>query len=117
MVPLHGLKKLRGRFQILLPKRKEVAQSAPDLQMVMGRGQIERESWQGEMSGLGTLSPGPTPLPPLMDSLLHLALPFLEAGPLAFPADLERLKDLLFFLGAFFFQLFPSWESEVRGLE
>jgi hypothetical protein len=47
MVSLHGLKKLRGRLQLFLPKKEEVAQSAPDLQMVVGRGQIERELWQG----------------------------------------------------------------------
>jgi hypothetical protein len=47
MVSLYGLKKLRGRLQLFLPKWEEMAQSAPDLQMVMGRGQIERELWQG----------------------------------------------------------------------
>jgi hypothetical protein len=88
MVSLHGLEKMRGRLQFFLPKREEVAQSAPDVQMVVGQGQIERELWQGEASGLGTLSPGPPPLPPLTDSLLLLALPFLEAGPFAFPEGL-----------------------------
>jgi hypothetical protein len=33
---------LRGRIQNLLPKRKEVAQSAPDLQMVVGRSKGSR---------------------------------------------------------------------------
>jgi hypothetical protein len=37
MVTFHGLKKLRGRIQYLLPEGKEVAQSAPDLQVVVGR--------------------------------------------------------------------------------
>jgi hypothetical protein len=49
-----------------------------------GRGQIERETWQGEASGLGTLSPGPPPLPPLKDSLLLLALPFLGGRAVGF---------------------------------
>jgi hypothetical protein len=92
MVPFHGLKKLRGRFQILLPKGKEVAQSAPDLQMVVGRGQIERESWQGEASGLGTLSPGPPPLPPLMDSLFLLALPLLGGRAVGFTRGLGAVE-------------------------
>jgi hypothetical protein len=61
MVPFHGLKKLWGRIQNLLSEGKEVAQSAPNLQMVVGRGQIERELWLGEASGLGTLSPEPAP--------------------------------------------------------
>jgi hypothetical protein len=75
MVTFHGLKKLGGHIQYLLPEGKEVAQSTPDLQVDVGRGQIERETWQGEASGLGTLSPGPPPLPPLTDSILFLALP------------------------------------------
>jgi hypothetical protein len=84
MVAFHGLEKLRRCIQHLLPKRKEVAQSAPDLQMVVGRGQIEREKRQGEASGLGTLSPGPPSLPPLKDSLLLLALPLLGGRAVAF---------------------------------
>jgi hypothetical protein len=84
MVTLHGLEKMRGRLQLFLPKGEEVAQSALDLQMVVGRGQIERESWQDEASGLGTLSPGPPPLPPLMDSLLLLALPLLGGRAVGF---------------------------------
>jgi hypothetical protein len=84
MVSLHGLQKQRGRLQIVLPKWKEVAQSAPDLQMVVGRGQIERESWQSEGSGLGTLSPGPPPLPRLKDSLVLLALPLLGGRAVRF---------------------------------
>jgi hypothetical protein len=52
-----------------------VAQFAPDLQVVLGRGQKEREKWQGEGSRLGTLTLEPPPLPPLMNSLILLALP------------------------------------------
>jgi len=52
--------------------------------MVVGRGQIEREPWQGEASGLGTLSPGPPPLPPLKDSLLLLALSLLGGRVIGF---------------------------------
>jgi hypothetical protein len=84
MVTFHGLKKLMECIQYLLPERKEVAQSAPNLQMVVGRGQIEREPWQGEASGLGTLSPGPLPLPPLTDLLLPLPLPLLGGRAFAF---------------------------------
>jgi hypothetical protein len=84
MVAFHGLEKMRGGIQHLLPERKEVAQFAPNLQMVMGQGQIEREPWQGEASGLGTLSPGPPPLPPLKDSLLLLALPLLGGRAFGF---------------------------------
>jgi hypothetical protein len=84
MVFLHGLKKMRGRLQLFLPKREEVTQSAPDLQMVVGRGQIEKELWQGEVSGLGTLSPGPPPLPPLVDLLPLLALPLLGGRAVGF---------------------------------
>jgi hypothetical protein len=43
----------------------------------MGRGQKERELWQGEGSGLGTLTLEPPPQPPLMNSLNLLALPLL----------------------------------------
>jgi hypothetical protein len=98
MVAFHGLEKLRGCIQNLLPERKEVAQSAPDLQMVVGRGQIEREPWQGEASGLGTLSPGPPPLPPLTDLLLLLALPLLGGRAFAFsrgPRTVVGLVGLL----------------------
>jgi hypothetical protein len=42
---LPRLEKLRGCIQYLLPERKEVAQSDPDLKMVVGRGQIQREPW------------------------------------------------------------------------
>jgi hypothetical protein len=79
-----GLEKMRGAIQHLLPERKEVAQSVPDHHMVVSRGQIEREPWQGEASGLGTLSPGPPPLPPLKDSLVLLALPLLGGRAFAF---------------------------------
>jgi hypothetical protein len=114
MVSLHGQQKMRGRLQLFLPKGKEVAQSIPDLQMVVGWGQIERELWQGEGSGLGTLSPGPPPLPPLKDSLVLLAHPFLEAGPLAFPAGLWYEDFLEDFLAGFFLRAHPSWELEER---
>jgi hypothetical protein len=83
-VAFQGLEKMRGAIQHLPPEQKEVAQSAPDLQMVMGRGQIEREPWQDEASGLGTLSLGPPPLPPLKDSLLLLTLPLLGGRDFGF---------------------------------
>jgi hypothetical protein len=69
-----------------------VVQSAPDLQMVVGRGQIEREPWQGETSGLGTLSPGPPPLPPLKNSLLLLALPLLGGRAVGFFRGLRTVE-------------------------
>jgi hypothetical protein len=73
-----------GGLQHLPPEWKEVAQSVPDPLMVVGWGQIERESWQGWASGLGTLSPGPPPLPPLKDLLLQLALPLLGGRAVGF---------------------------------
>jgi hypothetical protein len=99
MVSLHGLQKLRGSLQIFLPKGKEVAQSAPDLQMFVGRGQIERESWQGEASGLGTLSPGPAPLPPLMDSLPLLALLLLGGRAVGFSRRSVAASSLRLLIG------------------
>jgi hypothetical protein len=69
---------MRGRLQIFLPKWEEMAQSAPDLQVVVSRGQIERATVQGEGSGLGTLTREPPPLLPLTDSVLVLALPLLR---------------------------------------
>jgi hypothetical protein len=84
MVTLHGLEKMRGRLQFFLPEGEEVAQSAPDPQMVVGQAQIKRELWQGEGSGLGTLTLEPPPLPPLTDSLLLLALPLLGGRAVRF---------------------------------
>jgi hypothetical protein len=67
----------------ILPSKKggsgAVCYRPPD-----GRGQIKRESWQGEASGLGTLSLGPPSLPPLTDSLLLLALPLLGGRAVRF---------------------------------
>jgi hypothetical protein len=118
MVSLHGLQQLRGRLQLFIPKRKEVAQSAPDVQMVVGWGQIKRLSWQDEGSGLGTLSPGPPPLPPLMDSLILWALPLLVEGPLAFPAGPEY-EDFFDLLDGFFLRSHwpPFWGLVERGLK
>jgi hypothetical protein len=49
MVAFHGLEKMRGGIQHLL-ERKEVVQSAPDLQVVVGRskgnrGRARRLGW------------------------------------------------------------------------
>jgi hypothetical protein len=52
--------------------------------MDVGWGQLEREQWQGGASGLGTLSPGPPPLPPSTESLLLVALPLLGGRAGAF---------------------------------
>jgi hypothetical protein len=83
---------MRGRFQDFPPKRKEVAQPAPDLQMFMGQGQVERDGDKGETSGLGTLSPGPPPLPA---SLLLLAFPPPGGRAFGFSHGLARLGGLL----------------------
>jgi hypothetical protein len=54
-----------------------VSQSAPDLQMFVGRGQPERELLQVEGLALGTLGQNPPLLPPYVDSLVLLTLPLL----------------------------------------
>jgi hypothetical protein len=105
MVALHGLQQLRGCLELFLPKRKEVAQSAPDLQMFVGRGQIERELLQVEGPRLGTLTLKPPLLPPCVESMVLLALPLLgvragafsrAAGVAGFPSLRGlRLKGIL----------------------